>query len=797
MREFNPGVQRRRVTTARTDNFFTVATPNIPRPDTSQAERLGRSLGVFEAQAQSFISEEERKAKDEAETKAQIEIETKGLEQVKKDRKEGLYPADDIFLNRALDRQTGTQTAVDWGDAQIARLNPGTEDYIDVNEVEDVESFIRESLSATVQSLGDNKLAQGGFTDASGKQVARVISAYKQAKSQANITKAVDGVFEQFQDTVQAGQENGVGAEEIAEAIHSQYQDISDAMGIPPAEIDRIVVGLAQSQAQAGNYEVVKELLQSDRGGVGPIASKRVFASDAIKILETARREDAKKREAEAFDYLVETDDLVAQGRYTEAEAERQRAQYPGLETDRQIRAKIRQSESNRKQLLKDQKKEAEKLALARNYAAEQARIKQIGVTSLLDGTITQAPESFTSITETGKPKQVSYNTYRDNAVNSFVNEVSPTIATRNNETPQQTFDREVGVFSRAGVKNPQWERQLKAGFSAVTVALVGDRSLVENTTFRAGYKLYTQLFVKAPSLLQAHLAAESKEARFYEQVRALQTYAGYDEALAVQVVFNATKDPQSADSAARYRRGKDIREAISRLGEDADFLFFDREIENFGEVGPRLEQLATIYSTTLSPDDAIKTAAEEIKRTHTIVNGYMVWTGGGILPEGFAAMAEGHLENIAATYELDTDDLTIQPLSNANRAWRVVYRATGHPPMEIRFDDPGAAFTLDMLQAWARVSQLAPTIEARRAVIAERKRRQQERLDAEKFLSNPPVTDLTGAPIGGELEADLQARNRAAQDAKRKEELDKANKPTPPAGNFLGTPLGNQDDIL
>ena len=103
---------------------------------------------------------------------------------------------------------------------------------------------------------------------------------------------------------------------------------------------------------------------------------------------------------------------------------------------------------------------------------------------------------------------------------------------------------------------------------------------------------------------------------------------------------------------------------SVSKQG----FFFFKRKARNTSEIGAKIEQLARFYIQPigLGAKDAVEEAAERIKESHTIINGWAIDTGNTQVPPNIAVISEliikSYVEEFGEEEGVDEDDLALIP---------------------------------------------------------------------------------------------------------------------------------------
>lgn len=206
-------------------------------------------------------------------------------------------------------------------------------------------------------------------------------------------------------------------------------------------------------------------------------------------------------------------------------------------------------------------------------------------------------------------------------------------IATQRQETPEQTFTREVRWFSMQGVDNPLWKSELQSGYKSVTTAALDTGVVPENA--KSAFNLYRSLNSQAPTLLGGMLDEKSRQ--FYEVADIANKYLNQNEDASLATAFRATNDPSLRGRSVGVAK---VEEALS----SADSLVGS----NTGTLTGEAVRLANnLLAAGLDEVKAVELAVERVRRNTVVINGWSVYSGNTSIPTDFKARAQGFIDNV------------------------------------------------------------------------------------------------------------------------------------------------------
>jgi hypothetical protein len=639
-----------------------------------------------------------------------------------------------------------------------------------------IDDFVAKRIKERADSLTD-KHVKAGYLASMQPWVTAMHEGQAKWAADETVKQTNDGVASTFLNIARSGIAKGDSPKTIADNIRSQYAGQAQLLKVSMRDQDKILLGVANSLAADGNYDVVKQLLSDDRGGVGAIADKAELAPHAIEVMNLAKRKSIEKDRDGTFQTRLGFHEDADMGRLDEKKLELFRQVNPGVVTDEQAMSLVQHSRRQRDALLKaalhDQQKidqEAAYLQYRDGITQNDLRVGYAGNLSLLS--------SLKISNREGREEILSADERRRAAVEMFLKR-SEQVAIQTGETPEQRFAREAKFFSDNGVANPQWKDLLAAGPTMANAESI-NRGQVPEPLAKAA-DLYARLYAANPRLLSMHLGGDNAHYDFYEAIRLGKMYQGLNDGQAFAQALAATNDPTHFQGQLTKQRWDALDSKLRSLG---SVLPWKDDVENGGMVGTELERLARFYSAVggLTADRAIEEAQKRIAATYTNVNGWLVYTGNISTPPGatFAKMVDDHLsrwvEQFGNAEGVEKRDLTLRPTdANGTTVWTIVHK-DGMPV----FAGP-RAFTLDMLKA----------AEEKRAVVARDKAATDAAQAAEDRLT-PWYSDhfFSFGPVSFKGFTKEEERIIEQNRQKQRQQAEERMKAAPPSSQEFSPPL-------
>lgn len=603
----------------------------------------------------------------------------------------------------------------------------------------DIEGFLAAPVREDLEAFGNDRHFRAGYGRAMTQFANRVRAQHSEHLAGRARTETLDGVYETFLGDARAAIQAGQTPQQIHERLRGRYQGNLDLLRVDFRTQDREILRVAEALAAEGHYDVVRELLQGDRGGLGPLANVRDHATQAARILETADRERRQRNGEAAFDQRMRFFDAAASGTLNREDLFAYHRANPGVFSDANVQSLVSRNDQEIEQARVRLEREQRRIRTDREYQGER---DQVLLSDFLLAERGQLPfvtlparvRSREDIENGRDPSQeISADARRRNVVEAYVAQSGRTAQERG-ETPEQQFNREVGWFSRNGVVHPTWENVISTGFVSASGPTTTGQEVPP--ALQAGIELYRRLHASNPRLLRAHVSDQGAY-DFYEAVRVGMEYGGLSEQQALSTAITVTRDPARLQSTALRQRYEDIATTMNQLN---SWLPWGTDVENGGAIAPQVERLARFYAMNgLSADKALEEARKRIEATHTNVNGWLVYTADRRVPQNFSDMVGRQIESYVTQFGqregVRARDLTVRALENGTGAWVIVHKSTGMPVEDMA----GRTFTLATLQT-AEEARL----ESERAAASARTNRRNQR----NTRPTSPMTSEDGAPL-------------------------------------------------
>lgn len=348
----------------------------------------------------------------------------------------------------------------------------------------------------------------------------------------------------------------------------------------------------------------------------------------------------------------------------------------------------------------------------------------------------------------------------------------------------------EVKIYGQNGLKNADWERQLKNGPAAATTVTAAGGDIPP--ALMQSYQLYRDLRAASPELLQKHLDERSQ--RFFEVARVAQeTGMGADAkqalALAALAANSQKLDKTMPDQPMRETMDQAKRQLTGFMGFGglADTV-------NADEVIRKVVTNATVLNTALGipMDKAIEQAAPGVKASYAKVNGNAVFIGDRYVPKGFEYLASQYVDRyweqnkeVLEKQDISKGDLMLFAV-NGTPNWMIIPR--GYP--FAAGGTIGAGFSVGDLY------RTAQSLRDRAEAVA--RQEQERRYDPWLVMGNPDDGGLVVGPLfkNGATEAQQRlvkdaAREKYKQQHRREEEILTQKWAPPPGKTEAMRPLG------
>lgn len=257
----------------------------------------------------------------------------------------------------------------------------------------------------------------------------------------------------------------------------------------------------------------------------------------------------------------------------------------------------------------------------------------------------------------TAPPKVIKSSERQTAAVRQFSEVVSPAIAKANNETPEQTFNRELNVYANGGAENPKWKALLEAAPLAASANELTDPK--KRDQLLAAAQLYDQLREKNPLYLQQLVSSKTQDFfDTYRVAKGMPSPSGQGSATMEEAIGLASRATATGKDADDILKGhyRTIEQKVLNADPSSflsrwlpQFMGGDANPVNTGYLQQQITEKAKLFARLgLPPDEAITQATEAVKGSTTKVNGWIVPKLGTNVPADFPQKAAEYLKAFA-----------------------------------------------------------------------------------------------------------------------------------------------------
>lgn len=659
------------------------ARPAIPDGNNNW-KRLAESLSTFNPKIREMLDQQAEEEKLEAENLANRRLGGMSFEEANEAVKAGTIPEmSNPWFKAAFMKQYGERL----GHQRASEIAAYYETEFD-RENGNLDQYIAERMKEDLDEYGSDKFFSSSYLG-----VMNRFNVSAQGKHQEHLTEQTknetfQGAYETFLGTARQLMDEKATPQEIVDALKNKYQGNNDLLKIPYHEQDKELLRVAQTLAEEGNLDLVREILNSEQFNAdgsprSSLATNREFSTDAARILQKAERVTFDNNEKNTFDKRMSFFDQSFTGDMSEEELTAFHKETPGAFTDGQYQTLVARNRSVKAAAEEAARKQADELLM------EEAVNRSVQTMEMNDMAAAEAGlaafiEDGEVLTKSGETKTVSADERKKTLVKNIEENLRAKVD-KGELTPEQAFEAEVRLFSNNGLENPQWKSVLTAGgMSATTFNLSSDEL---PPALKDGAELYLQLHAKNPALLEKHVT-DRTTSEFYEAFRTAKQVGRMTDDQAFQQATNIIRDPAKYEGPHMRQRWDDITRAVNSLASNGFMQTFadgNTPSENAGYVGNEISRNALFYAKIgLGTKEAIEQAKERFQNTHTQINGWWVNTADKETPPDFKGLVEKQLQDYVdengKEEGVELSDLTIVPATNGSGGWQIVYKLIGTP---------------------------------------------------------------------------------------------------------------------
>lgn len=512
-------------------------------------------------------------------------------------------------------------------------------------------------------------------------------------------TKSMDAAHSQLYgvatDAISQGATDPV---EIAEKMRGAFGTLRGLYQLTPPEADKALFGVAQAIADQGipgnpqlGSKLVREILLSERGGLGSIGNKAEFAHKANALIAAADAKAGELQRALETETIVRFNSESIEGTLDADGFKTFVAANPHVLTQAQQEAILTRNEQALAAAREANAKAAEKLQLQAASDESQRSVSTALQTMGERGQIGAIAQPMTYLKADGSEGTIEPRALQDRAIEEHLKrseeQTRQDIAKGMPEAAAQEgrLVRDIQFFGNNGLIQPEWKAILNGGFAAANPASLTQGQPPE--ILLQSVKLYEELKAKSPNLLRRHLGSDHAS-DFYNVYSTMKELARMDDRRALETAALATKGEFDAEAYAPSF--KVVEEKLGDL--TGSWNPFGEGVANLGDMRPDLGRLAkTLVKAGIEPTQALEQASKTLRDQYTNINGRMVKTSDRDLDAFPAALSAAGLQgrsfgdvvkDYLATYDPEDgipEDLTIMRKSGGSGAWAVIDAATGY----------------------------------------------------------------------------------------------------------------------
>jgi hypothetical protein len=444
---------------------------------------------------------------------------------------------------------------------------------------------------------------------------------------------------------------------DISGAVRSLYGDHREMLGLTYAEMDDLVLQLAEEYANDGNLAAAEALLTTEVVGddgtpVGAFTQRAKYSLKANAIIDRAKAKQGEQLRAENTDFVVDLGLRADSGALDTRDVQ----QIETLAESGQITQAQRESLLTRN-------------ANAQARAASEAYVQN--VTAQFDMQVAQAVlnetgyglRDYTFVAPDGQEITLS----ADDAIERVVTQTLDRMTAEGASIMEQAS--ELSRWAVPATYEP-WTRAMNHGYRAAHQALDSnpDGNFELPAAAQAGFQLFTEL--SAFPKLRNHLMQNSDAHSTYDTAEAL-TRVGYSPDEALILAAQSDRNVSSTGLSSQIKQDN-LERAVRQAGRT---WRFGTTASNGGYVTDTIETTARVLMDTarVSAEEAVTQAKRLFEESHDIINGVAVNTRNHFVPPNFEAASQRTLEVYAEQNGEDVRNLTLVPAMNGEQFW-IVY---------------------------------------------------------------------------------------------------------------------------
>lgn len=643
----------------------TVARPGAvstgaPRVGTSSAQQLARSLQELEPSITRHLDDAQADFEQREAERAYDTLQGMTFQQAKQLVESGsLRETENPWFEAAFQKQYG----VAYAGQRKREMMAAYETSFDKHNG-DIEQFIATHAQQDAQRYGDNKFVRAGIREGMGDFMTRIRDQH--AEFRAGVIRGAN--IDQFRGAAATVVDEAVaqGADPSA-AVRNLYEEHRQAFGLTYQQMDDNILELAGEYAAAGDAATVRALLETqvvakDGVKVGSFTSRARYADKAQTLINQAETVRSRLDREHSTAEVVGLRSRAGKGALTDDDF----GLLNGMKRDGLISQEMHES-------LLVQNTNARQGALNASYDALQESGYRDHITNQLMAGRAFGVTDFVYTAPNGSTKTIK----RDGVLDEVVGETLSTMAREGySENEMAATLASWGVGSTYQV----WENAMSDGYLALGQALTQagpDGRVQLPDAALAGYGTWRNL-AEYPNVRARHVKDQTA-LRLYRDAEALERGGMEPETALVTAARIDRRENRNGLSTQIDRN--DFQSAVSKAASQG---WFSRDVANAGWVSTTIERTARILiDAGLPQDKAITQSVRMFEESHTNINGVAVNTRNKLIPPEFGDMSEIMIDEFAAQYGEDADDLTLIPSLNGEQTWVIARKDTLMPHEE------------------------------------------------------------------------------------------------------------------
>jgi hypothetical protein len=225
-------------------------------------------------------------------------------------------------------------------------------------------------------------------------------------------------------------------------------------------------------------------------------------------------------------------------------------------------------------------------------------------------------------------------------------------------ESPTQRINREIDLYSTAGLKNPDWTQRFDDLPSLLTAQNLSNPEIRKRIL--ADANLYGHLRSKSKFAARSHIGSEAE--KFLDLYWVARDITDSDEQ-ALDAAFRVYEPLTKENADVLGRSGYEAVERSLQTQFNSGYWPFSSSPENQSAIFKKLRETSRLYSDLgLSPEEAVTKASENIRKRYVNINGWYTEIPEGYSGDKFTETVEVFIEDFAENNDIieNADDIGV-----------------------------------------------------------------------------------------------------------------------------------------